>query len=957
MKKVLSVLLAILLIVTVSPMGIFEITASAATEDYYTYTVSNGKATITDVDTAIRGDVSIPDALGGYPVDVIGAHAFYECNSITGVTIPDGVTTIEVSAFYGCYQLAAITIPDSVTSIDGAVLDYTAFYTDINNWKDGVLYAGNHLIEAKDTVSGEYTIKDGTKTIAAYAFSECENITRIIIPDSVTTICTGAFLNCFALKDIIIPASVTTVENSIFGNNYVFECMYYMGSKAEKDKVIVGDFNEEWYKITVYYNSCIAAELHTYEDNNDTVCDVCGFVRMEWQISRDTTGVYDIKPSQIFSGFNKDSITVSDKNGDVVVYNGAKYGWPLVAGQTYTVVFNKEYGVSDDMVWSSINKAVAIFPDTPANQWYSDAVTYSVGRGLISGYGATGMFGTADSIQRQDFLVILARLDGVDLSTYANKGSKFPDVVKGSYYEAAVSWGVENGITTGYQNGKFGVGDKITREQLVTFLYRYANHKNLDTSYTADEKSKVKNTYSDYKKVTNYAIDPVVWAVTNGVISGKTATTIVPGGNALRCEVAQIMYNIFLNDIFKVEDDLPADDDSSLEGTKIIFASTVDPKDDGTDYVISKIEKEYGINVEIIVPTLENYVYEMQALIAAGKSPTVGRSAGDAPVYLGYFQSLDAAQLDYTDPIWDQRMFKLSTYNGSPYLCNTLGNFWTEADIVVYSKSLLKKANCYTPEELDAMGKWNFDTYLEIGQVTAKLDGCNGASVASYDTLLHMSGGAVYKTDSNNRMVNGIDENSTEIFQKIAQGFKDNALASGGVAGLINGSFSITTTGMWSLRTDGNLVSYPNWSDLGFYYLPSYEDGGERYVTGQLRGWGIMKGCNNNPATGAKAAEAGGVFLREYLDVSNYSLDTSFISEEAKTFFFKMCSLYAETDNYNPYYTTYNLNEDFSGLDDDREVYRYLTYQPDEIPSLMPSIKASVQKGVENLNKYIDQNT
>jgi hypothetical protein len=58
------------------------------------------------------------------------------------------------------------------------------------------------------------------------------------------------------------------------------------------------------------------------------------------------------------------------------------------------------------------------------------------------------------------------------------------------------------------------------------------------------------NTYSDYKNVSSFAQDAIVWAVTYGVIGGKTPTTIAPQGNAQRCEVAKIMYNIYLNDIF-----------------------------------------------------------------------------------------------------------------------------------------------------------------------------------------------------------------------------------------------------------------------------------------------------------------------------------------------------------------------------------------------------------------------
>ncbi|MBR5473127.1 MAG: S-layer homology domain-containing protein, partial [Clostridia bacterium] len=56
--------------------------------------------------------------------------------------------------------------------------------------------------------------------------------------------------------------------------------------------------------------------------------------------------------------------------------------------------------------------------------------------------------------------------------------------------------------------------------------------------------------YADFNKVSTFSKDAIVWAIENGVISGKNATTIAPQGNAQRCEVAKIMYNIFLNDIF-----------------------------------------------------------------------------------------------------------------------------------------------------------------------------------------------------------------------------------------------------------------------------------------------------------------------------------------------------------------------------------------------------------------------
>ncbi len=662
------------------------------------------------------------------------------------------------------------------------------------------------------------------------------------------------------------------------------------------------------------------------------------------KITISKTGVYVLNP--VGDTSNGYSISVYDKHGKEVKLYEKLGGYPLVANQEYTLNLDKNYTTVN-----TNKKYDTIFPDTSSGDWYNDAVTYAVGSGIISGYG-NGKFGPGDNIQRQDFMVILAKLEGVDFTYYGNKSTYFGDVPEGSYYEAAVNWGYENGIVSGYVNGYFGTGDPITREQLVTFLYGYAKYKKLDVSYKPITKTNAKNTYSDYKYISSWAEDKVLWALENKVISGKTKSTISPGGNALRCEVAQIMFNLFNNNTFASE----VDDNLSLSGTTILFASTIDPKSDGTDYVIDKFEKEYGINVEIVMCTLDTYNAQMCSLIAAGKAPTVGRSNGDAPIYVGYFDSLDKADINYNDEIWDQRMFKLSTYNYSPRLCNTVGNFWTEMDIVVYSKSLLKKANVPTPEELDKTGKWTWDAYLEIGKKTAELEGCDGATYGSIDTLVHMLGGAVYRSDSNNRMISGFNNKTADAFQKISQAYYDRSIFLGGPNYIMSGQAAISTTSLWSLRTDGNLRTHPRYADLGFYYLPAPEEGEERYVTGVLRGWGIFKGCNENPATGSKAAKAGGLFLREYLDVNNYALNSSFLTEEAKTFFFRACDEYYNTDNYNPYYTAYNLNSGISGVNVGSDVYSCIYCEPSQVSTKYAATKATVEQGCNNLNKYIEQN-
>ena len=307
MKKFLSAFLALAMVFAILPTGLFSINAKAATSGYYTYYVSGGKATITDVDASISGDITIPSTLGGYPVTAIGYEAFYhctsltiitipdsiesigesafwyctsltsvtipdsvtsignsafrDCDSLTSVTIPDSVTSIGKYAFSDCTKLTSVTIPDSVTSIEsyafcwcdsltsitipksvnhigseafryckslanitisdsvetiGAYAFHNTAYYNSSNWVNKVLYIGNHLIDASNALSGDYTVKNGTKTIGNSAFEYCTSLTSITIPDSVTSIGSSAFYNCTKLTSVTIGNSVTSIGGSAF---------------------------------------------------------------------------------------------------------------------------------------------------------------------------------------------------------------------------------------------------------------------------------------------------------------------------------------------------------------------------------------------------------------------------------------------------------------------------------------------------------------------------------------------------------------------------------------------------------------------------------------------------------------------------------------------------------------------------------------------------------------------
>ena len=214
-KQILSALLALLMLFGALPATVF---AAGQTNplDYLTYEIADGEVTITDCDTSISGELTIPETIEGYPVTGIGEWAFENCTDLTNVKIPDSVISIGYEAFKDCTGLTNITIGKGVTSIGGCAFLNTAYYNNDLNWENDILYIGKYLIVTKEDIAGSRTVKNGTKLIADHAFSLSEGLTGITIPNSVTSIGYEAFYGCTGLTSIIIPNSVTYIGWNAF---------------------------------------------------------------------------------------------------------------------------------------------------------------------------------------------------------------------------------------------------------------------------------------------------------------------------------------------------------------------------------------------------------------------------------------------------------------------------------------------------------------------------------------------------------------------------------------------------------------------------------------------------------------------------------------------------------------------------------------------------------------------
>ncbi len=159
--------------------------------------------------------ITLPDS-----VTSIGGYAFYNCSSLASITLPDNVTSIGDGAFRNCSSLTSITLPDSVTSI-GEYAFYDCNGLQYNEYNNG-LYLGNStnsyiaLIKAKDQSITSCAINENTKTIAAYAFSQCRLLENVIMPNGIISIGEDAFWRCSSLTNITIPDSVTSIGRAAF---------------------------------------------------------------------------------------------------------------------------------------------------------------------------------------------------------------------------------------------------------------------------------------------------------------------------------------------------------------------------------------------------------------------------------------------------------------------------------------------------------------------------------------------------------------------------------------------------------------------------------------------------------------------------------------------------------------------------------------------------------------------
>ena len=235
--------------------------------------------------------------------------------------------------------------------------------------------------------------------------------------------------------------------------------------------------------------------------------------------SKGDTVTVTVKPD---SGYVLETLTVTDKNGNELTLKdkgNGKYTFTMPAGK-----------VEVKATFMEDNSMLNFFYDVPNNAYFYEAVKWAVKNGITTGVG-NNLFAPEQPCTRAQIVTFLWRAAGSPEPKGAASGMS--DVVSGSYYEKAVAWAIENGITTGTTTTTFSPDATCTRAQAVTFLARALKAKAASAAEFSDVPTG------------SYFADAVAWAAANGVTEGIGGGLFGSDNDCTRGQIVTFLYRAY----------------------------------------------------------------------------------------------------------------------------------------------------------------------------------------------------------------------------------------------------------------------------------------------------------------------------------------------------------------------------------------------------------------------------
>ena len=515
--------------------------------------------------------VTLPDS-----VTRIGRYGIAMCSKLTGMSIPKGVTGIGDFGLAG-NGLTAVTLPDGLQSLGRGAFDSCASLTNTTLPAAITAVPGKCFADCTKLLNVNYA---GTMTaIGDLAFESCKALTAAPIPETVTAIDKAAFTGCTALTDVTIPAGVSTIPEDCFrgctaladidlpgtvthvGHNAFTGCTALKDVRCYGAAPAVEPGNSEAHSfepaiVTIHYNpdpvygwtfdadgtwqgytvsdkgACLHTDYGTTErtvpatcgeaGRVDTICSNCGEVVSTRELPPTGAHVWDngvvtTAPTETTPGVRTFTCSGCDQTRTEAI--------PATGASTCTGGPScPSYGLHD-----------VAGPD----YWAHKGIDYCVRNRLMNGVGA-GTFSPDTACTRAQIVKILYNRSG-NQADYSYYYLPFTDVAPGAWYYNAVAWAYCNDVTSGTSATTFTPNAAITRQQLVTFLYRYTVKYAPEFTGNAAPIS----AFPDAGSVVNWAYAAMSWAVGNGLILGNAHDNgldyLDPNGSATRAQTATII--------------------------------------------------------------------------------------------------------------------------------------------------------------------------------------------------------------------------------------------------------------------------------------------------------------------------------------------------------------------------------------------------------------------------------
>lgn len=388
------------------------------------------------------------------------------------------------------------------------------------------------------------TISGQGKVVDRYFFGGGKNV---VVEEGVTDI--GVFtFECGSLSTVTIPTSMTSIGSGAFADCDKLTDVYYDGTEEQWNRISIGEQNEPLLNATIHFTgqpeNPVPTPTPTPAPTPTPTPDPTPTPTPTPNPPIDPYPVTPVDPTPTPTPTPTppptptEPVTKTETAADGTVTTTTT--WP--DGKT-SVKSQTPQGDTSMTVKAATGEALAVvsLPGNPGpgkqftdvqSGWYKESVDKATALGLFSGTGANN-FSPDAPMTRGMLATVLHRLSGT--VGYGVGTGNFSDVQNGSWYKDAVDWAQATGVVTGTGNG-FEPNKDITREQLVTMLYRYAQLIGADDGTSANIAG-----FADSGSVSGYAQDAMRWAVARGFVSGVGNNRLDPTGKATRAQVAAIL--------------------------------------------------------------------------------------------------------------------------------------------------------------------------------------------------------------------------------------------------------------------------------------------------------------------------------------------------------------------------------------------------------------------------------